>query len=104
MDRVKRRKLEDRGWRIGDTSEFLDLKPEEVAFIELKLALSGQVKKRRQKSGLSQVAVANMIGSSQSRVAKMESGDPSVSLDLLVRSLLVMGATRKDLARTIHSC
>jgi hypothetical protein len=48
-----------------------------------------------------QVEVARMIHSSQSRVAKMEAGDPTASLDLLVKSLLAMGASRRDLARAI---
>jgi hypothetical protein len=33
----------------------------------------------------------------------MEAGDPSVSLDLLVRSLIALGATATDLARIISS-
>jgi hypothetical protein len=48
-----------------------------------------------------QVEVARMIHSSQSRVAKMEAGDPTASLDLLVKSLLAMGASRRDLAQAI---
>jgi hypothetical protein len=31
----------------------------------------------------------------------MEAGDPSVSLDLLVRSLLALGASNRDLAKLI---
>jgi hypothetical protein len=38
------------------------------------------------------------MGSSQSRVAKMEAGDPTVSLDLLVQGLLAAGATRREIA------
>ena len=95
MDRQKRNQLEERGWRIGGVDEFLNLTPEEAAFIEVKLALSEQVKVLRRGS-VDQVAVAGMLGSSQSRIAKLESGDPSVSLDLLVRSLITLGATQKD--------
>lgn len=69
--------------------------------IELKLALSRSLRDRRQRRGLSQVELAKRLRSSQSRVAKMESGDPSVSMDLLVSSLLLLGAKPADLARTI---
>jgi len=47
------------------------------------------------------MAPAKLIKSSQSRLAKMEGGDPSVSLDLLIRSLLALGASNRDLARAI---
>jgi transcriptional regulator with XRE-family HTH domain len=52
---------------------------------------------------LKQVQVAGMIGSSQSRLAKIERGDPSVSIDLMFKTLLSMGAERKILAKLISS-
>jgi len=67
----------------------------------MKLALSESLKKQRIKKRLSQVALAQLIETSQSRVAKMEAGDPSVSIDLLVKSLLAIGASRKDMASAI---
>ena len=39
--------------------------------------------------------------SSQPRVVKMEKGDPSVSLDLLVKALLTMGAKKENIAKAI---
>jgi predicted transcriptional regulator len=50
---------------------------------------------------LTQADLARTMKSSQSRVAKMEAGDASVSLDLLVRSLLAVGTTNKELAKVI---
>lgn len=97
----KRKKLEARGWRVGDAADFLKLSPEEVAFIEMKLALSHSLKARRKQKRLSQTALAELLNSSQSRVAKMEAGDASVSIDLLIKSLLALGATQKDVARVI---
>ncbi len=47
--------------------------------------------------------MAKLMRSSQSRIAKIEAGDSSVSLDLLIRSLIAMGANRKDLAHIIAS-
>lgn len=91
MTTEKKRKLEKKGWRVGSVSDFLELGPEENAYVELKVRLSKELRQRRQKLGISQVEVAKKLQSSQSRVAKMEAGDPSVSIDLLVRSLLALG-------------
>jgi predicted transcriptional regulator len=96
MDAIKRQRLEAAGWRVGDAADFLELSPEEVAFIEMKLSLSKRLRELRLSQKLSQESLAKKINSSQSRVAKMEAGDPSVSLDLMVRTFLAMGATRED--------
>jgi DNA-binding XRE family transcriptional regulator len=101
MDNAKRKRLEDAGWAIGSAADFLDLSADEAAFIELKLALSKELRARREDQGLSQTALAKKLGSSQSRLAKMEAGDPSVSVDLLIRGLLAAGASRKEIASAI---
>ena len=103
MKQVKRRTLEEKGWTVGTTSEFLGLTPEEAMFIEYKLRLARTLRELREERSLTQVEVAKRIQSSQSRVAKMEAGDPSVSLDLLVRSLLMLGVSGKDLGRVFGS-
>ena len=103
MNKAKRQRLEAKGWKIGSADEFLGLTPEEAAYIELKLALSKKVRQYRRSKNLTQVQMAKLMRSSQSRIAKIEAGDASVSLDLLIRSLIVMGASRKDLARMIAS-
>src|SRR3989304_570441 len=101
MDKAKRKRLEAKGWKVGTVQEFLDLSPEETAYIELKLALSKTLQQRRQEKKLTQQQVAKILNSSQSRVAKMEAGDPSVSLDLLVRSLLALGTPKRTLGRIL---
>ena len=83
--------MEKKGWKVGTAQEFLELEPEEVALIEMKLHLGDRLRQRRQRRKLTQVQLAKLIRSSQSRVAKMEGGDPSVSLDLLIRSLFALG-------------
>ena len=98
---AKRKRLTARGWAVGDAREFLKLTEEEAAFVELKLALADGLKELRLKRGLSQTQLAERLASSQSRVAKMEAGDRSVSLDLLVRSLLAVGTTRTGLAKIL---
>lgn len=101
MKESKRHKLEAAGWQIGSAADFLGLSREEESLIEMKRALASKLKSRRQQRKLTQVAVAEKIGSSQSRIAKMEVADKSVSLDLLVRSLLLLGTTRQDIASAI---
>ena len=101
MDKRKKDKLAKKGWKTGSVAEFLDLSEEESAYIEVKLALSEKLKERRRRNKLTQAELAKVIESSQSRVAKMEAGDPSVSIDLLVKSLLALGVSKKELGRTI---
>ena len=102
MRKDKRRRLERAGWKIGDVADFLQLSDEERRFIETKLALAGGLRRLRERQGLTQTDVARRIGSSQSRVAKMEVGDPTVSTDLLLRSLFRLGANRRDVARLLN--
>ena len=101
MEKRKKKRLEAAGWRVGSPAEFLGLTDEETAIVELKLGLATAVKEHRGRRGMTQEQLGRLLGSSQSRVAKMEAADPSVSIDLMVRSLLRMGATRKDLASYI---
>jgi 5-carboxymethyl-2-hydroxymuconate isomerase len=103
MHPTKRRRLRAAGWRVGTAEEFLGLTPEEAAFVEVKLALSAGVKRERARRRITQTALARLLRSSQSRIAKVEAADPSVSLDLLVRALLALGVTPRDLGRMIAS-
>jgi len=97
----KRDKLKSKGWKVGSAAEFLGLSPEEEALIELRLRLAQGLRARRTRQRMTQAQLAAAIRSSQSRVAKMEAGDPTVSLDLLVRSLLTLGASSTDLGKII---
>ena len=87
---------------MADAAEFLELTDEERRFVEMKVALAAGLRGRREHQGLTQVALARRLGSSQSRIAKMEAADRTVSLDLLVRALLALGVTRDELARLIR--
>lgn len=102
MDKAKKTRLEKRGWRVGGVAEFLELGDAEAALIELKVALSNALRQRRVAKGMTQGELAKQLGSSQSRVAKMEASDPSVTMDLLVRAHLALGATARDLAKAIE--
>jgi len=101
MEKAKKDRLAAAGWRSGDAAEFLQLSAEEAAFVELKLALAVYLREVRAQHGWTQAQVARRLGSSQSRVAKMEAADASVSLDLLVKSLLALGASSTEVGRVI---
>lgn len=102
MKKSKQSRLEKAGWKVGSTTQFLNLTPEEESFLDLKVALAESLRKRREKRHLTQADLAKLLRSSQSRVAKMEASDPSVSLDLLFRSLLALGTSPEELARIIR--
>lgn len=98
---AKRKRLESKGLKVGNAGEFLKLTDQEDAYVELRLKLADTLKRQRIRSNLTQADLAKAMKSSQSRVAKMESGDASVSLDLIVRSLLAIGTSNKELAKII---
>ena len=102
MDKQKRARLEAGGWKVRSTREFLKLSEEEAAFVAFKLALSETLRVSRTAQKLSQAEVARRLRSSQSRIAKMEAADPSVSVDLLVRSLFTLGAKPGDIVRAFR--
>ena len=99
MKAEKKRRLEAAGWKETTVQEFLNLSEAEVEYIEMKLGLSRLLRLVRERRRLTQSKAAALLKTSQSRLALMEAGDPSVSLDLLVRGLLALGASRKDLLK-----
>ena len=101
MDDVKRKRLERAGWRFGDAGDFLGMTSEERAFVEVRLALGQHLRDLRVEHGWTQAHVAKLLNSSQSRVAKMEAADATVSVDLLVKSLLTLGASTEELGHVI---
>lgn len=100
MEESKQKKLQEKGWKVGTVSEFLDLTPEESTLIEIKLALSRYLKERRQQS-MTQTELADKLHSSQPRIAKAENGDASVSIELLIRAMLATGATPQEIGQVI---
>ncbi len=101
MRESKQQKPAAKGWKIGDAKDFLGLSASEEAYIDLRLKLADGLKSRRNSRGVTQTELAQTLRSSQSRVAKMEAGDPTVSLDLLVRSLLALGTSNRELVAII---
>ena len=101
MQQNKKKKLEEKGWKVGDAKEFLGLSDEEEAYVEIKLRLSESFRQYRLRQKMTQAEAAKLIKSSQSRVAKMEAGDSTVSLDLLIRSLIALGASSRGVLKLI---
>jgi hypothetical protein len=99
MKADKKRRLEAAGWKQTTVQEFLKLSEADVQYIEMKLALSRLLRDVRERRRLTQTKAAAILKTSQSRLARMEAGDPSVSLDLLVRGLFALGASPKDLLK-----
>ena len=102
MDAKQKRRLEADGWRFGSYADFLNLTDAEVVLVELRGSLAAALKTRRARLGVTQVELAKRLRSSQSRVAKMEAGNPAVSFELLMRALLVLGVSRRELAGAIR--
>jgi len=103
MESGKRARLEAAGFKVGTVQEFLGLTDEENALVEMRLSLSAAIRERRRIHHLSQVSLAKRLKSSQSRVAKIEAGDPSVSVDLMLKALLATGATREEVGAVISA-
>jgi ribosome-binding protein aMBF1 (putative translation factor) len=101
MNTSKKKRLQREGWAVADAAEFLNLNTQEAQFVELKLALAAGVRRLRERRGMTQTALAKRLGSSQSRVAKMEGADRSVTVDLMMRSLLALGVTPGEIAKLI---
>lgn len=101
MRPTRQKRLEKAGWRVGDAAELLGLDDVESKLLDIKIALAKLLRSTRARRRLTQFELAEKLGSSQSRVAKLEGGDPSVSVDLLVRSLIAAGAKTSDLAKAV---
>lgn len=102
MDSETRGYLEAEGHRVvTDVADWLGLSEAECDLIDIRLDLRRLVRFARERAGLTQAQAARKLKSSQSRVSKMESGDPSVPLDLLVTSALTPGATRQEAAAAV---
>jgi len=101
MNKSKKEVLEQKGWKVGSARGFLGLTAEEESYIEIKLSLSQLLQEKRKTRRLTQNQLATLIQSSQSRVAKMEKGEESVSIDLILRSLLALGIEVNEIGRSL---
>lgn len=102
MDAETQQRLEEDGWVFGDAQSFLGLSNAEIDYIDLQITLSRALRERRIQQGLTQQQVADLLGSSQSRVAKMEAGHPKATCDLMIRALFALGVRLRELAELIQ--
>lgn len=103
MENGKLKRLERKGWKVTTPKDLLGMTDDEERTVELKLLLSRALREKRREANLTQERFASLLRSSQSRLAKMEAGDPTVSFDLLIRSLFKAGVDRKKLSKIIAS-
>ena len=103
MKTAKQKKLRAAEWKVGTATEFLKLTDVDAMLVSMKLALARKLRELRQSKKMTQVDLADLIGSSQSRVAKLEAADPSVSMELMVRALATLGATRAQIGRIVSN-
>ncbi len=101
MKAAKRKKLEAAGWKVGTASEFLELGDAEEMLVNMKLSLATNVRTLRQQKRVTQQELAKRMGSSQSRIAKMEVADRSVSMEMYVRSLAALGVSRSQIGKIV---
>lgn len=102
MEKKRKQQLEEKGFRVGSAADFLELTPEEEAYIDIRLDISNMVQSQRGKRGWTQDQLARAIGSSQSRIAKLEGGDPGISMDLMIKALLRLGTSKKQIGKLLE--
>lgn len=103
LNTSRRTRLRAAGWKVGNAAELLGLSRDEAALVEMKFRLGAALRRYRLRREISQQALAARVGSSQSRIAKLEAGASGITLDLLVRALFATGASPQDIAREIGS-
>ena len=97
-------KLVENGWKVGTPTDFLGLTPEEAAYVECKAVLAQLLIKKRKSLHVTQAELAKMLGSSQSRVAKIEKAEPSVTIDLALRALFSFGVSPCEVGKALAVC
>jgi DNA-binding XRE family transcriptional regulator len=101
MKSAKKQRLKAAGFKVGSADEFLALTPEESTLVSLRMSLAEQVRSRRLRLHYSQTELARRIGSSQSRIAKLEGAESDVSLELLIRALVATGANMREIGKVV---
>ena len=102
MDKTKKEALEKKGWKVGDIDEYLGLTPAEVVIVEMKAELAKALATKRKKAGITQVDASARAKTSQSRFAKAERSDSSVSLELMIKLFFSLGADKKELLKVLR--
>ncbi len=99
MDEKKQSRLVTKNWKVGESKDYLQIDSEEMALIELKVSLADTLQNRRKQKNMTQAQLAEHLHSNQALIEKMEAGDPSVPVDLLVESLLSLGLSKEEISK-----
>jgi predicted XRE-type DNA-binding protein len=88
-------------WCEGDAGDFLQLTPEHSALVSIRVDLSERLLRLRWAQDWKQADVAGRLRASRATVSKMENADMSVSLDALLRALLTLGLSQRQVGFAI---
>jgi len=88
-------------WVETSVDELLDLSAEDLVVVEFRVALALALQRARKRRKLSQGAAAELIGTSQAQVSKMEAGLSSVTLDRMVKALTALGVSRTTIVKAL---
>jgi len=88
-------------WVETTVEEFLDLSPEDVVIVEFRAALALALQKARRRMKITQEEAADLIGTSQAQISKMEAGVSSVTLDRMIKALTALGVPRRTIVKAL---
>lgn len=97
---MKRRK--GKSWVETDVEEMLGLTPEDLVIVEFRTALAVALQQARKRRKLTQEAAAELIGTSQAQVSKMEAGQSSITIDRLIKALAALGVSRPTILKALN--
>ena len=98
---MKRRK--GKHWVETGVEELLGLSPEDLVIVEFRAALAVALQKARARKKLTQEEVAELIGTSQAQVSKMEAGQSSITIDRMIKALAALGLSRPAILKALDS-
>ena len=98
---MKRRKRKT--WVETDVEEMLGLSPEDPVIAEFRAALAVALQKARNRKKLTQEEAAELIGTSQAQVSKMEAGQSSITIDRMIKALAALGVSRLAILKALNS-
>ena len=101
MKAKKKKALELAGYKMTDSVEWLELSPEEEAIVKIRVNFAMEIDRVCKERGITQQALAEKIGTRQSGVARMLNNPSKVTIDSLIKTLLVLGTPSKRIAALI---
>ena len=103
MDIEKRKRLEAAGWKFGTVEEFLNLSQAESTYIKIRIELHHKLREYMKKKSYTYTQLGKLLNLPKSTIKKIEIGGPGLTIDLMIRSLLEIGVTGKEIANIFLS-